>query len=138
MADQASKAEQFWALPIPGKPLVLFNIWDAGGAKAVARGGAKARRAAIESARRSSGDRGSCCERIGQRYRQLCATALSGAAAVDGQDLPRDPRRLVAGKEKHRVGDIGCLAKPSRVNVLDETRLPFGPQALPLAFARRI
>ena len=26
----------------PGKPLVLFNIWDAGGAKAVAKGGAKA------------------------------------------------------------------------------------------------
>jgi 2-methylisocitrate lyase-like PEP mutase family enzyme len=41
MADQTRKAEQFPALHIPGKPLVLFNIWDAGGAKAVA-GGAKA------------------------------------------------------------------------------------------------
>ena len=41
MADQTRKAEQFRALHIPGKPLVLFNIWDAGGAKAVA-GGAKA------------------------------------------------------------------------------------------------
>ena len=41
-ADQARKAEQFRALHIPGKPLVLFNIWDAGGAKAVAAGGAKA------------------------------------------------------------------------------------------------
>jgi methylisocitrate lyase len=29
-------------LHIPGKPLVLFNIWDAGGTKAVAAGGAKA------------------------------------------------------------------------------------------------
>ena len=27
---------------IPGKPLVLFNIWDAGSAKAVAAAGAKA------------------------------------------------------------------------------------------------
>ena len=40
--DQAHKAEQFRALHIPGKPLVLFNTWDAGGTKAVAAGGAKA------------------------------------------------------------------------------------------------
>ena len=42
MADQTGKAEQFRALHLPGKPLVLFNIWDAGSAKAVATGGAKA------------------------------------------------------------------------------------------------
>ena len=42
MADQTRKAEQFRALHIPGKPLVLFNIWDAGSVKAVAAGGAKA------------------------------------------------------------------------------------------------
>ena len=42
MADQTRKAEQFRALHIPGKPLVLFNIWDVGSAKAVAAGGAKA------------------------------------------------------------------------------------------------
>src|SRR3979411_170578 len=42
IADQTRQAEQFRALHIPGEPLVLFNIWDAGGAKAVASGGAKA------------------------------------------------------------------------------------------------
>jgi methylisocitrate lyase len=42
MADQTRKAEQFWALHIHGKPLVLFNIWDTGSAKAVATGGAQA------------------------------------------------------------------------------------------------
>jgi 2-methylisocitrate lyase-like PEP mutase family enzyme len=42
MTDQAHKAEQFRALHIPGIPLVLFNIWDAGKAKAVTAGGAKA------------------------------------------------------------------------------------------------
>jgi methylisocitrate lyase len=41
-ADQTRKADQFRALHTPGKPLVLFNIWDAGGAKAVAASGAKA------------------------------------------------------------------------------------------------
>ncbi len=42
MTDRARKAEQFRALHIPGEPLVLFNVWDAGGAKAVATAGAKA------------------------------------------------------------------------------------------------
>jgi 2-methylisocitrate lyase-like PEP mutase family enzyme len=42
MTDQARKAERFRGLHIPGKPLVLFNIWDAGSASAVASAGAKA------------------------------------------------------------------------------------------------
>lgn len=42
MTEQARKAEQFRALHVRGKPLVLFNIWDAGGAKAVAATGARA------------------------------------------------------------------------------------------------
>jgi 2-methylisocitrate lyase-like PEP mutase family enzyme len=42
MADQKRKAEQFRALHIPGKPLVLFNIWDPGSAKAIAASGAEA------------------------------------------------------------------------------------------------
>jgi hypothetical protein len=36
MRNQTRKAEQFCALHVPGKPLVLFNVWDAGSAKAVA------------------------------------------------------------------------------------------------------
>jgi 2-methylisocitrate lyase-like PEP mutase family enzyme len=35
-------AETFRALHVPGDPLVLFNIWDAGSAKAVAGAGARA------------------------------------------------------------------------------------------------
>ena len=42
MTDQVRKAERFRGLHIPGKPLVLFNIWDAGSAKAVASAGARA------------------------------------------------------------------------------------------------
>ena len=33
------KIETFRALHVPGDPLVLFNIWDAGSAKAVAAAG---------------------------------------------------------------------------------------------------
>lgn len=42
MTDQNRKAEQFRALHVPGKPLILFNVWDAGSAKAVGVAGAKA------------------------------------------------------------------------------------------------
>ena len=39
---QARKARDFAGLHVAGDPLVLYNIWDAGGAKAVAEAGAKA------------------------------------------------------------------------------------------------
>ena len=42
MVDQNRKAEQFRALHVSGKPLVLFNVWDPGSAKAIATSGAQA------------------------------------------------------------------------------------------------
>lgn len=42
MTDQTDKARKFHDLHVPGKPLVLYNIWDAGGAKALAEAGAPA------------------------------------------------------------------------------------------------
>ncbi len=39
---QAETATLFSALHVSSKPLVLYNIWDAGSAKAVAVSGAKA------------------------------------------------------------------------------------------------
>lgn len=42
MLNQKEKAEQFHALHVPGRPVVLFNAWDAGSARAVAAGGAAA------------------------------------------------------------------------------------------------
>lgn len=40
--NQSEKARAFAALHVPGKPVVLFNVWDAGSAKAVVEAGAKA------------------------------------------------------------------------------------------------
>lgn len=40
--NQADKAKAFAALHQKGRPVLLYNIWDAGTAKAVAEGGAKA------------------------------------------------------------------------------------------------
>jgi 2-methylisocitrate lyase-like PEP mutase family enzyme len=42
MTSQHDKAATFHALHVKGDPLILFNIWDAGSAKAVAKAGAKA------------------------------------------------------------------------------------------------
>jgi 2-methylisocitrate lyase-like PEP mutase family enzyme len=42
MSDLRKKADDFRVLHVPGRPLVLFNIWDAGTAKAVTAAGASA------------------------------------------------------------------------------------------------
>jgi 2-methylisocitrate lyase-like PEP mutase family enzyme len=42
MSTQTQKAKLFSALHIKGDPVILFNIWDAGSAKAVSGAGAKA------------------------------------------------------------------------------------------------
>jgi methylisocitrate lyase len=42
MCDQVRKAQEFRALHVPGKPLLIFNVWDAGSARAVAESGARA------------------------------------------------------------------------------------------------
>lgn len=42
MKDQLEKANEFAALHVKGKPLIIFNVWDSGTAKAAAEVGAKA------------------------------------------------------------------------------------------------
>ena len=42
MSSQASKADAFRALHVKGEPVILYNVWDAGSAKAVCGAGAKA------------------------------------------------------------------------------------------------
>jgi len=40
--NQSEKARAFAALHVPGNPVILFNAWDPGSAKAIAEAGAKA------------------------------------------------------------------------------------------------
>src|SRR3984957_10946357 len=40
--DEIKKAEEFAALHVKGAPVVLYNAWDAGSAKAIVDAGAKA------------------------------------------------------------------------------------------------
>lgn len=42
MKDQASRADEFRRLHVPGNPVIIFNAWDAGSAHAIAQAGARA------------------------------------------------------------------------------------------------
>lgn len=42
MPAQKSAAKRFRSLHVPGRPIILFNVWDAGSAKAVTAAGAQA------------------------------------------------------------------------------------------------
>ena len=42
MKDQASRADEFRRLHVPGNPAIIFNAWDAGSACAIAEAGASA------------------------------------------------------------------------------------------------
>src|ERR1044071_7542552 len=69
MTDANKKADDFYALHVPGRPFVLFNIWDAGTAKAVP----------------------AACAASGARA--IASGSWSVAAAIgfsDGEDVPLD------------------------------------------------
>lgn len=59
MTDQQDRARAFHALHIPGDPVILYNIWDPGSARAVAKAGARALAtgSASVAASRGYGDR---------------------------------------------------------------------------------
>lgn len=42
MQDQITKAQDFAALHVPGNPVIIYNAWDGGSARAIAAAGAKA------------------------------------------------------------------------------------------------
>lgn len=80
ITEQAIKAEQFRGLHVPGKPLVLFNVWDAGSAEAVTNAGAKAIGTSSWSVANANGftdgERISLALAIENLRRIVCATEL--------------------------------------------------------------
>jgi 2-methylisocitrate lyase-like PEP mutase family enzyme len=102
--DNSRKASAFAALHVPGVPFVLYNIWDAGSARAVASAGAKA-----------------------------IATGSASVAAAngldDGEDVPLalaldNARRIVAAVERPVTIDFegGYAVEPDEV-ALNMTKL---------------
>ncbi len=79
------KAEQFTNLHVKGSPVVLFNIWDAGSAKAVASAGAKAIATGSHSVAAAQGfDDGEAIpiDFVERNTRQICS-AVSLPVTID-------------------------------------------------------
>jgi 2-methylisocitrate lyase-like PEP mutase family enzyme len=102
----------FAALHVPGDPLILFNIWDAGSARAVERAGAKAIASGSVSVAGAYGfDDGedlpletalSNAERIAACVDVPVTIDFEGGYAVEPQQVAANVRRLAA------TGAVGC------------------------------
>ena len=109
---QNDKASQFAALHRPGDPLILYNAWDAGSAKAVAEAGAKAIATGSASVAAAHGYHDAEALpldlAIANAARVVAAVELpvtidfEGGYAVDAEPLSANMKRLAAS------GAIGC------------------------------
>jgi methylisocitrate lyase len=139
MSDQASKASAFRALHVPGKPLVLFNVWDAGSAKAVAVAGAQALATsswAVAAANGfGDGERIPLDLALGNLARIAGATTLPVSVDIEsGYGKTRDEvGRTVA--RTLEVGAIGCNLEDSFPE--DGTLRDISQQAERIRHARR-
>ena len=108
------KAEAFRALHTSGAPLVLFNIWDAGSAKAVALSGAKAIATSSWSVAAAhgfvDGERVPLALAIDNLRRIVCATELPVTVDLEsGYGDVGETIRLAI-----EAGAVGCNLEDSR------------------------
>ena len=109
---QTDKAKAFAALHVPGDPLILFNIWDAGSAQAVARAGAEAIASGSASVAGAYGAEDgedvpievalAIAARIVTSVDLPVTIDFEGGYAVDPEETAGNVRRLEA------LGAIGC------------------------------
>jgi 2-methylisocitrate lyase-like PEP mutase family enzyme len=107
-----SRFEEFAKLHVPGEPLVLFNVWDAGSAQAVAKAGAKAIATGSASVAAASGFGDgeelplefalANAERIAAAVDLPVTIDFEGGYAADPEAVERNLGRLAG------TGAIGC------------------------------
>ena len=113
-ARQVRTAEAFRALHASGTPLVLFNIWDAGSAKAVALSGAKAIATSSWSVAAAhgfvDGERVPLELAIDNLRRIVCATELPVTVDLESgyEDIGETIRLAI------EAGAVGCNLEDSR------------------------
>src|SRR5207302_10241965 len=108
----ASKFETFAALHVAGNPVVLYNIWDAGSALAVAAAGAKALATGSHPVADASGWPDgqqvpidfalANAERIVNAVELPVTIDFEGGYAVDPEEVGRNVARLAG------TGAVGC------------------------------
>jgi 2-methylisocitrate lyase-like PEP mutase family enzyme len=102
---QKQKAEQFAALHIKGAPVILYNIWDAGSALAVAQAGAKALATGSHSVAAAQGyedGEAISLDELLTTTRQIVATSklplsvdFEGGFAVEPEALASNVKRVI-------------------------------------------
>lgn len=117
MSNQKALANQFRSLHVPGKPLLLFNIWDAGSARAVAAAGARAIATGSWSVATANGfDDGEQVpfEFVVQNLRRIVA-ATELAVTIDLESGYGEKPDDVARSIKHAIkaGAVGCNLEDS-------------------------
>jgi 2-methylisocitrate lyase-like PEP mutase family enzyme len=125
------KIATFRALHIPGDPLILFNIWDAGSAKAVAAAGAKA------IATGSYGVAGAQGRADGEDF-PLAAVFENLARILSVTDLPVTiDMESGYGADPAAVGaSVGRARAAGAAGINMEDRLPGRNDLLPIAQAQ--
>ena len=117
MTTQVQRAKRFRKLHVPGEPLVLFNVWDVGSAKAVAEAGAMAlatsSRAVSEANGYSDGEHTPLAFAIDNLRRIIEATELPVTVDLESGygDTPRKVGETMALAIK--AGAIGCNLEDS-------------------------
>ena len=117
MPTQKSKAKLFRSLHVPGKPLILFNAWDAGSARAVTAGGAAAVATGSWSVAKANGfDDGEDLPldlAIANLARIAKATDLPVTIDLESGygKLPKDVARTV--RRSIEAGAVGCNLEDS-------------------------
>lgn len=139
MSDRNALAAAFRALHVAGKPLVLFNVWDAGSAKAVATAGAKALATGSWSVAAATGfadgERIPLAFALDNLRRIVAASALPVSVDLEsgyGEDAEGVGRTVAAA---FAAGAVGCNLEDSFP--ADGTLRPLEEQVARLAAARR-
>ena len=109
---QSEKAARFASLHVPGDPVILYNAWDAGSAKAVAEAGASAIATGSASVAAAHGFHDAealplelalaNAERVVAAVDLPVTIDFEGGYAVDAEPLAANMKRLAA------TGAIGC------------------------------
>jgi 2-methylisocitrate lyase-like PEP mutase family enzyme len=110
--SQEQKARLFASLHVPGDPLILYNVWDAGSAKAVAAAGAKAiaTGSASVAAALGFGDGEGVPLHLALANAERIATAVDVPVTVDFEGGYAEPPEAVAANADRlaQTGAIGC------------------------------
>jgi 2-methylisocitrate lyase-like PEP mutase family enzyme len=134
MAEQSSRFQAFHRLHVPGNPLILYNVWDVGSARAVVRAGARA----IATGSHPVADAHGFSDGQGVPIDFALANA---ARIVEAVDLPVTVDFEGAyALEPEAVGwNMALLAKTGAIGCNFEDQVIGGEGLHPLAFqARRI